>query len=62
MTNIMEIEIIENLLIEVNNHVNLIDPGGNPSLAAAKSQIYENLNEIQTEDLHDLRELCEGDI
>ena len=58
--NLTEINIIEGLMSQVNDHLEVI-VADNPKLRTAKEQAIENINAFQTDDLYQLRSLCEGE-
>ena len=58
--NIMHVEAIEGLMIQVNDHLEMIDPKYHKE-HLAKEQALQAANEFQTIYVHTLRILCEGD-
>ena len=60
MKNIVQVEIIENLCSEINNHLGLIMPN-NPMQQISKEQGLQDINDFQVGTLHDMRILFEGE-
>ena len=61
MSNITEVNIIEGLMSQVNDHLEQIVPTDHKTRAAWE-QAIESINAFQTDDLYQLRILTEGDI
>lgn len=61
MSNITEVNIIEGLMSQVNDHLAQIVPTDEKT-RQAREQAVENINAFQTDDLYQLRTLTEGDI
>lgn len=58
--NIVHVEAIEGLLIQVQEHLGEIVPVYS-TLGAALEQAKDEVNDIQTNTVHILRQLCEGE-
>ena len=59
-TNIVHVESIENLLIQITQHLGAIEPVFS-TLGAVLEQAKDEVNDIQTNSIHNLRQLTEGE-
>ena len=59
-TNIVHVESIENLLGQIQEHLDAIKPVFS-TLGAALEQAKDEINDIQTNSIHNLRQLTEGE-
>lgn len=58
--NIYHVNVIEGLLSEINAHLEMVNPHNSRQLEA-KEQTVDDINELQTGTLYNLRVVCEGD-